>query len=105
MDFSEPSASDVRSMIDQLRKVQVPAFFGSEVFPTRVLTAIAEETGASYFADLRDDELPGQPGEPQHSYVGMMKFNAETIVKGLKGDPAAIAAVDPAAAGTAESPS
>jgi ABC-type Zn uptake system ZnuABC Zn-binding protein ZnuA len=99
-DFSEPSAADVRAMIDQLRQVGVPAFFGSEVFPTRVLNAVAEETGAAYFSDLRDDELPGQPGEAQHSYIGMMKLNAEAIVKGLEGNPDALAAID-AAAGTA----
>jgi ABC-type Zn uptake system ZnuABC Zn-binding protein ZnuA len=101
MDFSEPSAADVRDMVEQLEQVAVPAFFGSEVFPTRVLDAIAEETGAKYFGDLRDDELPGQPGEPQHSYVGMMKLNAETIVKGLGGDAGGLAAVDPAAGAVA----
>jgi ABC-type Zn uptake system ZnuABC Zn-binding protein ZnuA len=99
MDFSEPSASDVRAMIEQLERVGAPAFFGSEVFPTRVLTAIAEETGATYSSDLRDDELPGEAGQPQHSYIGMMKANAEAIVTGLKGAPAALAAVDPAVPG------
>jgi ABC-type Zn uptake system ZnuABC Zn-binding protein ZnuA len=93
MDFSEPSASDVRSMIEQLERVKAPAFFGSEVFPTRVLDAIAEETGARYFSDLRDDELPGQPGQPENSYVGMMKGNAEAVVEGLEGDPTAIKAI------------
>lgn len=94
-DFSEPSASEVRSIIDQVRDAQVPAVFGSEVFPTEVVRVIAEEAGATYVEELRDDELPGAPGDPDHSYVGMMLANVRTMVSNLGGDPAALDAVTP----------
>lgn len=94
-DFSEPSAAEVRRTIDQVKAANVPAFFGSEVFPSNVLDAIAEETGARYVADLSDDRLPGEPGDPRHGYVGMMVENTGTIVRSLGGDPAALEAVDP----------
>jgi ABC-type Zn uptake system ZnuABC Zn-binding protein ZnuA len=85
-DFSEPSAAEVREVIDLLRDLDVPAIFGSEVFPSRVLDAIAAETGAVYVADLADDALPGSPGDPEHTYVEMMRRNAVTIVDALGGD-------------------
>jgi ABC-type Zn uptake system ZnuABC Zn-binding protein ZnuA len=93
--FSEPSAAEVRAIITQVRQAGVPAFFGSEVFPSDVLKTIAEETGARYFADLSDDKLPGRPRAPEHGYVGMMVENARTIVNALGGNAGALDPVDP----------
>lgn len=94
-DFAEPSAREVRTIIDQVRDEQVPAVFGSEVFPTEVVRVIAEEAGATYVEELSDDELPGAPGDPEHSYVGMMVASVRTMVTNLGGDPAALDAVTP----------
>jgi ABC-type Zn uptake system ZnuABC Zn-binding protein ZnuA len=85
-DFSEPSAAEVREVIDLIRELDVPAVFGSEVFPSRVLDAIAAETEATYVGDLADDVLPGEPGDPEHSYVELMRRNARSIVDALGGD-------------------
>ena len=85
-DFSEPSASEVRRLIDQLRTTRVPAIFGSEVFPSTVLAQVARETGVRYVDKLRDDELPGRQGSPEHSYVGMMVRNVELMTGALGGD-------------------
>jgi ABC-type Zn uptake system ZnuABC Zn-binding protein ZnuA len=90
-DFSEPSAAEVRAVIDLIREHDVPAVFGSEVFPSRVLDAIAQETDAVYVGDLADDVLPGDPGDPEHTYVELMRRNAATIVEALGGDPSALA--------------
>jgi ABC-type Zn uptake system ZnuABC Zn-binding protein ZnuA len=90
-DFSEPSAKDIADLIRQIRAEKVPAIFGSEVFPSPVLEQIARETGAKYIDDLRDDDLPGTPGEPQHSYLGLMAANMEVMAKALGGDPSIIA--------------
>ncbi len=95
-DFSEPSAEELRNTIDEVRAAAVPAFFGSEVFPSDVLAVIEEESGSTYVADLSDDLLPGSPGDPEHSYVGMMVANVRTIVTALGGDPSGLDAVDPA---------
>jgi ABC-type Zn uptake system ZnuABC Zn-binding protein ZnuA len=94
-DFAEPSAAEVARLIDQIRAEQVPAIFGSEVFRSDALAQIAAETGAAYIEDLRDDALPGEPGDPEHSYLGMMVFNVRTIVGALGGDAAALDPVDP----------
>ena len=89
-DFSDPSASEVRAVIDLVRELQVPAVFGSQEFPTPVLEAIAEETGARYVDDLSDDVLPGEPGAPEHTYLELMRRNARAIVDGLGGDPSGL---------------
>src|SRR3954447_2190912 len=92
-DFSEPSAREVARLIDQIRAEHVPAIFGSEVFPSPVLATIARETGATYEDTLRDDDLPGDPGQDEHSYVGLMLYDVNTIVRDLGGDPSALDAV------------
>ncbi|CAB4550221.1 unannotated protein [freshwater metagenome] len=96
--FSEPSANEIRRMIDQIRGQKVPAFFGSEVFPSEVLDAVAAETGAKYYSDLSDEELPGEPGTPQHSYEGMMIENVRLITSALGGDVSILANLVPGAA-------
>lgn len=85
--FAEPSARDMVRMMHQIRQTQVPAIFGSEVFPSKVLKKIAAETQVQYVDTLRDDDLPGEPGEAQHSYIGMMLTNVATLVPALGGDP------------------
>lgn len=93
-DFSEPSAAELRATIDEVKAAGVPAFFGSEVFPSDVLEVIEQESGAAYVADLSDDRLPGELGTPEHSYRGMMVANVRTIVTALGGDAAALDAID-----------
>lgn len=88
--FSEPSANEIRRIIAQVRKEQVPAFFGSEVFPSDVLQTVAAETGSQYFSDLSDDEIPGTPGSPEHSYEGMMIRNVRLITSALGGNPSVL---------------
>jgi ABC-type Zn uptake system ZnuABC Zn-binding protein ZnuA len=85
-DFGEPTAGDVIELIEQIEAEGVPAVFGSEVFPSPVLEQIANETGAVYVDDLRDDDLPGAPGEVDHSWLGLMKFNFITMTNALGGD-------------------
>ena len=86
--FAEPSAEEIRRMIDQIKRERVPAFFGSEVFPTEVLEVVARETGSRYYSDLSDEELPGTPGTPEHSYEGMMIANVRLITSALGGNVA-----------------
>ncbi len=85
-DFAEPTAREVAGLIDQIRAEHVPAIFGSEVFPSPVLSQIAAETGVRYVDELRDDDLPGEPGDPDHSYLGLMVFDLRTMVDALDGD-------------------
>jgi ABC-type Zn uptake system ZnuABC Zn-binding protein ZnuA len=94
-DFSEPSARDVAELIDQIRDADVPAVFGSEVFPSEVLEQIANEAGAQYIDQLRDDAPPGEPGSAEHTYIGMMLRNMELMIPALGGSNEALAGIPP----------
>ena len=98
--FEDPAPREVATLIKQVRAEQVRAIFGSEVFPSKVLAQIGRETGARYVDKLRDDDLPGKPGDPDHSWLGLMRFDFATMVANLGGDASAIRAVraDPTAA-------
>ena len=91
--FSDPNPSDVASLIDQVTAQNVKTIFGSEVFPSKVLEEIGRATGATYENSLRDDDLPGAPGEAGHSWLGLMKYNYATMIKGLGGQTPTIDAV------------
>ncbi|MBA3764144.1 MAG: zinc ABC transporter substrate-binding protein [Actinobacteria bacterium] len=93
-DFADPTPQDVAGLIDQVASENIPAIFGSEVFPSPVLEQIASETGAQYIDDLRDDDLPGENGDPDHSYLGLMAFDFETFMGALGGDPAVLDGFD-----------
>src|SRR6185295_8274810 len=95
-DFADPSPKEVMRLIDQIRKEKVTAVFGSEVFPSPVLEQIAKEGKSRYIDKLRDDELPGKPGDPQHSYMGMMIDNMTIMIEALGGSAEALKKVDPA---------
>ena len=92
--FEDPQPREVARIIDQIRERDVPVIFGSEVFPSGVLEQIAEETGARYEATLRDDDLPGEPGDPEHSWLGLMRYDYVTMIKGLGGTTEALEALD-----------
>jgi ABC-type Zn uptake system ZnuABC Zn-binding protein ZnuA len=94
-DFSEPSPREVGALVDQVRQYEVPAIFGSEVYPSRVLEVIGRETGARYVDKLRDDELPGKPGEPNHTYLGLMLEDMRTIFAALGGRTDMFDGLDP----------
>lgn len=94
-DFSEPSAQEVAGLIEQIRENEVPAVFGSEVFPSPVLEQIASESGAEYIDELRDDDPPGEPNAPEHTYIGMMLRDMELMIPALGGNINALAAIEP----------
>ncbi len=94
-DFAEPSPQEVAKLIDQIKAENLPAVFGSEVFPSSVLEQIASEAHAKYIDKLRDDEPPGNPGEPGHTYIGMMLTDMQLMIPALGGNVDALKDVLP----------
>ena len=90
--FEDPSPKEVAKLIDQVKATKVPAIFGSEVFPSPVLEQIGKEAGVKYVDVLRDDDLPGKPGDVEHSWLGLMRFDYVTMVEALGGDASALKA-------------
>lgn len=94
--FSEPSPREVARLIDQIRAEKIPAIFGSDVFPSKVLFQIGRETGAKVVDKLRDDDLPEETNNTHHSFIGMMKENMKNITEALGGNSACVQEVDSA---------
>lgn len=92
--FSQPSVREVAELIDQVKELGLPAVFGSEVFSSDVLESIAREANAEFVDDLADDDLPGKPGDPEHTYLGLMKNNLMAMIPALGGDASSIIDLD-----------
>lgn len=90
----DPQPREVARIIDQVRREQVPVIFGSQAFPSTVLEQIARETGARYEDTLRDDDLPGKPGDPEHSWLGLLRDDYVTMITGLGGRAEQLQALD-----------
>ena len=97
-DVADPTPKDVARLVKQVRAERVPAIFGSEAFPSAVLEQIGREAGVKYVDVLRDDDLPGAPGDPQHSWAGLMIFDYVTMTEAMGGDATALKALEPSAA-------
>lgn len=93
-DFEDPTPKEVADLIAQVRSSGVTAIFGSEVFPSPVLEQIGKETDVTYVDELRDDDLPGAPGDPAHSWLGLMRFDYVTMIEALGGDASQLRAFD-----------
>ena len=92
-DFADPAPSEVARLIDQVKAENVTTIFGSEVFPSAVLAEVGNATGARYEDSLRDDDLPGAPGDTEHSWLGLMRYNYRTMISGLGGTPTQLDAI------------
>ncbi|MBU3703059.1 MAG: zinc ABC transporter substrate-binding protein [Ilumatobacteraceae bacterium] len=92
--FEEPTPKEIADLITQVKKEGVKAVFGSEVFPSPVLEQIGKEAGVTYIDVLRDDDLLGEPGDAEHTWMGLMRFNYVTMVEALGGDASALKALD-----------
>ncbi len=84
--FDEPTPREVAGLINQVKETKIPAIFGSEVFPSSVLEQIGKDAGVKYVDVLRDDDLPGGPGDPEHSFLGLMRFDFVTMTEALGGN-------------------
>ena len=92
--FDEPTPKEIGELILQVKSQKIKAIFGSEVFPSTVLEQIGAETGVRYVDVLRDDDLIGEPGDAEHSWLALMRFNFVTIVEALGGDASALKSLD-----------
>lgn len=92
--FNEPTPKEIGDLINQVKTENVKAIFGSEVFPSPILEQIGAETNVRYVDVLRDDDLIGKPGDAEHSWLGLMRFDFVTIVEALGGDASALKSLD-----------
>ena len=77
----DPSAREIAALIDAIRASGVTTVFSEVQFPSKVLTSIAAETGATVLANLYSDALGAAPG---NTYVGAMRANATAIATSMQ---------------------
>lgn len=77
----DPSAREIAALIDAIRASGVTTVFSEVQFPSKVLTSIAAETGATVLADLYSDALGPAPGD---TYIGAMRTNATAIATSMQ---------------------
>jgi len=79
---TEASAADVAKIIKQIRKQHIKAVFLENITDNRIVEQISRETHSSIGGKLYSDALSND-NEPASTYLKMMCYNLETIVKGL----------------------
>jgi zinc/manganese transport system substrate-binding protein len=81
---SEASARDVARIIQQIRKLRVPAVFLENISDARLIKRIADETGARIGGTLYSDALTGEGGGAP-TYLDMIRHNIRTLSAALIG--------------------
>jgi len=77
----DPSAQEIRALIDAIRTAGVTALFSEVQLPSKVLDQIAAETGTTVLQDLYSDALGAAPAD---SYLGLMRTNADAILGAMR---------------------
>jgi manganese/iron transport system substrate-binding protein len=75
----------VQKVIDGVRKNKIPVVFSESTVSDKPARQVAKETGARYGGVLYVDSLSDAKG-PVPSYLRLLEYDAETIVKGLLGE-------------------
>ncbi|MGK6352417.1 metal ABC transporter solute-binding protein, Zn/Mn family [Parapedobacter sp. DT-150] len=87
--LSEFGLQDVSALVDYIITRQIPAVFVEHSVSDRSLKAVLAgvhqrggtvQIGGNLFSDAM-----GAPGTPEGNYIGMVKYNVNTIVKALNG--------------------
>lgn len=81
---SDPSARNMVSLIERIRKAKVKAIFAENIKNPKLLEVIANEAHVKLAPSLYTDAL-GEKESAGESYIKMMEWNVKTIVENLKG--------------------
>jgi ABC-type Zn uptake system ZnuABC Zn-binding protein ZnuA len=77
-----PSAQEMASLIDEIKKINAPAIFLDTADNNTLAKQIADETSVTIVDDLHLESLTA--GAPAATYIDMMKYNVSRIVEALK---------------------
>ena len=81
----QATPSQISSAIDYVRQNQVPAVFCESTVSDNPMRQVADATGARFGGVLYVDSLSEANG-PVPTYLDMIRYDARTIVAGLKGN-------------------
>lgn len=84
---TEAGAADVQALADYIAENRIPAIFVESSVPRRNIEALQAAVKSRGFevtigGQLYSDAL-GDPGTPEGTYVGMVRYNIDTVVSAL----------------------
>jgi len=79
---SDPSARQIADVVEQIKASGVPVIFLENIQNPQLINQIAAEANVKVGPPLYSDAL-GQPGTAGDSYIKMIRYNVQTIVKAL----------------------
>ena len=77
-----------------MREKELPVIFGSSFTPSQAMEQISRESGVPIVM-LDDDDLPGEPGDLEHSFINMRLQNMKKIAEALGGDTTVMDHIEP----------
>lgn len=80
---AEPTAQELANLIEAIQHEGAPAVFAEKQHSKRLARRLAEETGAKLVGGLYTGSL-GAAGGEAGTYLGLMRYNVETIVEALR---------------------
>ena len=80
---AQPSAQAVSELITKIKAENVKAIFLESSINPSLAEQIGNDAGVKVVDTLYGDTL-GPPGSPGADYIGMMRYNTDTIVSALK---------------------
>jgi zinc/manganese transport system substrate-binding protein len=81
--MASASAAGVEALAAVIEERDVPAIFGETTQPTQLADALADEVGGDVQVVELYTESLGEPGSGADTYVGMVRTDAELIVRAL----------------------
>lgn len=89
---AEAGTADVQALANLIVERQIPAIFVESSVPPRNIEAVQAAVRAKGFevkigGELLSDAL-GNPGTPEGTYTGMLRYNTDTLVNALAGQAA-----------------
>ena len=83
---TKPGLQNIRAAVKYIRENKIEVIFAETSVPRAAVDKVAEEAGCeTYEHELYSDAL-GKPGSQAESFLGMFRFNLETILNALGGD-------------------
>jgi len=76
----ESTPQQVRKVVETIRANQIPVVFSESTISDKAMRQVAKETGARFGGVLYVDSLTGPDG-PAPTYLKLLQYNADTIVK------------------------
>jgi manganese/iron transport system substrate-binding protein len=82
----EGTPQQVQKVVDTVRSNKIPVVFSESTISDKAMLQVAKETGVRYGGVLYVDSLTSDDG-PAPTYLKLLEYNADTIVKGFTSAP------------------